>query len=169
MTLVIQEEEQKKGAPVIVQAAVLLVVTAMAIGMGWYTGGYLEERQIVKAEPTGINDGSKAAAAAAPAAAEGEAPLPPVVHSLDPITTNLADPTEIWVRMELALVFSGQVDPALAEAIHQDLFAFMRTVKLRQIESASGFQHLKEDLLERARIRSDGQVENVLFRTFLFE
>nr|WP_274709360.1 flagellar basal body-associated FliL family protein [Nitratireductor luteus] len=149
------------------QVVALLVVTAMAVGMGWFTGGYLEERQIVKTEPTGFNDGSKAAAA--PAAAEGEAPLPPVIHALDPITTNLADPSEIWVRMEVALVFSAQPDPALAEAIHQDLFAFMRTVKLRQIESASGFQHLKEDLLERARIRSDGQVENVLFRTFLFE
>ena len=45
----------------------------------------------------------------------------------------------------------------------------MRTVKLHQIEGASGFQHLKADLEERAAIRSDGHVKQVLIRTLLFE
>ena len=60
-------------------------------------------------------------------------------------------------------------DPGLADAIHQDLLAFVRTVKMHQIEGASGFQHLKADLAERASIRSDGHVKAVLIRTLLFE
>jgi flagellar FliL protein len=45
----------------------------------------------------------------------------------------------------------------------------MRTVKLPQVEGASGFQHLKEDLEERARIRSGGRVKKILIKTLLFE
>ena len=40
---------------------------------------------------------------------------------------------------------------------------------MHQIEGASGYQHLKADLDERARIRSDGHVKQVLVRTLLFE
>ena len=45
----------------------------------------------------------------------------------------------------------------------------IRTVKMHEIEGASGFRHLKEDLEERAAIRSDGHVKQVLIRTLLFE
>ena len=61
------------------------------------------------------------------------------------------------------------VSEAVAEQIHQDFLAFMRTVKLPQVEGASGFQHLKEDLEERARLRSHGRVGKILIRTLLFE
>ena len=57
----------------------------------------------------------------------------------------------------------------MADAIHQDLLAFVRTVKMHQIEGASGFQHLKADLGERASIRSGGHAKAVLIRTLLFE
>jgi len=39
--------------------------------------------------------------------------------------------------------------PALTEQIHQDLLALVRTLKMHQIEGASGYQHLKADLEER--------------------
>ena len=91
------------------------------------------------------------------------------VLPIEPITTNLAAPSDIWVRMELSLVFNGAPDNAIAEQIQQDFLAFMRTVKLPQVEGASGFQHLKEDLEERARIRSGGRVKKILIKTLLFE
>lgn len=171
MTLVAQEEEKKKKGPSFaIQAAALLVGTALAVGMGWYTGGYLEARRPPAADegPDTIKD-KGAPHRAKPEESEEGAPVLPNLLPLDPITTTLADPTEIWVRLELSIVFDGEPDPILAHAIHQDLFAYMRTVKLKQIESASGFQHLKEDLRERARIRSDGRVKDVLFTTFLYE
>jgi flagellar FliL protein len=42
-------------------------------------------------------------------------------------------------------------------------------VKLRQVETASGLQHLRSDLAERASIRSEGAVKQILFRALLFE
>jgi flagellar FliL protein len=72
--------------------------------------------------------------------------------------------------MELSVELDQpSTDPMLANTIQQDLLAYMRTVKLHQIEGASGFQHLKADLTERAAIRSDGHVRAVLVRTLLFE
>ena len=88
---------------------------------------------------------------------------------LAPITTNLAAPDNIWVRLELSLVLDAPQPAELAERIHQDLLAFVRTLKMHQIEGASGFRHLKADLEERAAIRSDGHVKEVLIRTLLFE
>jgi len=57
----------------------------------------------------------------------------------------------------------------MTETIHQDLLAFLRTLKMYQVEGASGYQHLKADLQERAAIRSDGHAKDVLIRTLLFE
>mgnify|MGYP000882981905 FL=1 len=94
----------------------------------------------------------------------------PLVVPLPPITTNLAAPSDTWARMELSVELDApSKDPTLIDTIHQDLLAFMRTVKLHQIEGASGFQHLKADLTERAAIRSEGHVKAVLIRTLLFE
>jgi flagellar FliL protein len=177
MAVVEQEQTPARSGPsLIVQIAVLLVLTAAAVGMGWFSGGYLntsrEAQTPDREKPTRIDkahvkktdkaatgkDGKKAA--------EGDelGVLP-----IEAITTNLAAPSDVWVRMELSLVFDGEPDDAIAEQIHQDFLAFMRTVKLPQVEGASGFQHLKEDLEERARIRSHGLVRNILIKTLLFE
>ena len=167
MALVAQPEEKKKGQPLVMQAAALLAVTALAAGMGWLTGGYLEERS-ASTQPENAASGGAMPAESETGEADGEA-APSSIVTLDPITTNLAEPTNIWVRTELAVVFEGEADPVLARAIHQDLFAYIRTVKLKQIESASGFQHLKSDLLERARIRSESRVKEILITSFLYE
>ena len=75
----------------------------------------------------------------------------------------------IWPCLQPVWRSSLPAEPPLIEAVHQDLLAFVRTLKMHQIEGASGFQHLKADLEERAAIRSDGHVKNVLIRTLLFE
>ena len=171
-----QEAPAKSGPSLVIQIAVLLVLTAAAIGMGWFSGGYLnttrDDGQKKAEKPTRIDKAHvKTTGKAAtmkdgkPEAESGE----PGVQPIEAITTNLAAPSDIWVRMELSLVFDGEPDAAVAEDIHQDFLAFMRTVKLPQVEGASGFQHLKEDLEERARIRSHGRVKKILIRTLLFE
>ena len=92
------------------------------------------------------------------------------IVDLTPITTNLAVPDTIWIRLELSLVFDKEPeDPELASMIQQDIMAYIRTVKLIQVQGASGYQHLKSDILERAKIRSQGLVKDVLFRTMIFE
>ncbi len=154
----------KKGPGLIVQVAVLLVLTAAAAGAGWFFGGMLG----ATVQPEVAGEAPPADAGHGKAADHG----PPValrILPLEPLTTNLADPTDIWIRLELALVFADTPDPEVGELIHQDILAYLRTVKARQIEGPSGFQYLRSDFDERARVRSDGRVKQVLIRTMLFE
>lgn len=153
----------RKGPSLIIQIAVLLALSGAAVGAGWFAGQMMGGRG--QAQP---------AAEAAPEAkhgAEAEAPPPQALNifPLATITTNLADPRDLWIRLELALVFKDQADARVAEMVNQDVLAYLRTVKSRQIEGPSGLQHLKSDLDERARVRSEGKVTQVLIRTLLFE
>jgi flagellar protein FliL len=159
-----QAAPQKSGPSLLIQAAMLLALTALALGMGWLAGKYL-------------NAQSESAAASLPGQAAGhgksgadaEAAHQSSVVDLAPITTNLAAPDNVWIRLEASLVLDAPSAPSLADDVHQDLLGFLRTIKLPQIEGASGFQHLKADLEERAMIRSDGRVKRLLIRTLLFE
>lgn len=91
------------------------------------------------------------------------------VVQLEPITSNLAYPSENWVRLEVALLFNGPPDVKVSEEIHQDILAYIRTVSLQQIEGPRGFQYLKDDIQERVDLRSQGRVSKVMFRTFVIE
>ena len=92
------------------------------------------------------------------------------VKTLPAIVTNLAGPKKAWIRLEAAIVVgelpeSNAVSPAIAE----DFVAYLRTVPLAQIEGPSGFLHLREDLNERARIRSGGKVKELVVQSLMLE
>ncbi|UCI09225.1 flagellar basal body-associated protein FliL [Mesorhizobium sp. B1-1-8] len=161
----VEQAPPKKGPSVVIQLAMLLVLTAAAIGMGWVSGGYLKQGGApmpVPAAPENSGTAEKPAESGKPAAG-------PTVVQLAPITTNLASPAEVWIRLEASVLYDAPQPPEMTEQIHQDLLAFVRTLKMHQIEGASGYQHLKADLDERAALRSGGHVKQVLIRTMLLE
>lgn len=142
----------------------LLVVTGLGTGVGGLFGLLL----LPKAEKT--------------AAGHADAPSGPPVKSrfpanvglrvMPPIVTNLASPANTWVRIEASLVMEGENSAeanVLAAQIGEDLVAFLRTVALVQIEGASGFQHLREDINDRVRVRSGGRVKDLVFQSFIVE
>lgn len=159
----------RKGPSPIVQIAVLLALSGAAVGAGWFAGQMMGARS--GSEPAAEGEPPAGAKPAGKDAKAGEAPGPQSLNifPLATITTNLADPRDLWVRLELALVFKDQVDARIAEMVNQDVLAYLRTVKSRQIEGPSGLQHLRSDLDERAQTRSQGKVTQVLIRTLLFE
>lgn len=168
-----QEGAPKKGPSLVIQLAVLLVLTLIAAGAGYFSGGMLkgETAQDGAAAQPEAGHGAKKEGGHGEAAPEdaAAADLKRGIYNLPAITTNLAAPTDTWIRVELAGVFDGQPDPTVADAVHQDILAYLRTVKLHQVEGASGFLHLKDDMDERARIRSEGKMTSVLIRTIVFE
>jgi len=164
----------KAGASLVMQLGLLVALTAAAAGMGWVSGGFL----------TGGNSGAAgdahapaAGAHAAPAdkhaAASGDhggaAAGSDTVIPIAAITTNIASPRDVWVRMEVSIVLDEPQDPDLPGIIQQDLLSYLRTIKMHEVEGASGFRHLRENLEDRAAIRSNGHVKQVLIRTLLFE
>ncbi len=111
---------------------------------------------------------AEAAAPRAPTPYAGEANL----RDLPPIIANLADPPDAWVRLQATLVFDSASTPkldVLAAKVAEDILGFMRTVTLAQISGASGLQHLREDLNERAAIRSEGHVRELILQTLVVQ
>jgi flagellar FliL protein len=93
------------------------------------------------------------------------------VHALSPIVTNLASPEKTWIRIEASIVIEGEgVDAkALSASVTEDTMAYLRTLSLPLIEGASGLLHLREDLNERARVRSGGKVRDMIVHTLIVE
>jgi len=149
----------------------LAVLTLLGAGGGWVVG------DMVAPSIKGAEQAEQAKAAKDEAAQkkEGEAGLPRIspeannIVQLEPITTNLAYPSESLVRLEVALLFNGPPDVKVAEDVHQDILAYVRTVSLQQIEGPRGFEYLKDDIQERVDLRAQGRVSKVMFRTFVVE
>jgi flagellar protein FliL len=170
-----------KGSSKVMTIAALVVLTLLAGGGGWLVGGALAPKPLSVEEAKMIEEAKAAVANKRTKEAGGEEGsnkdegLPRIateangVVQLDAITTNLAYPTENWIRLEIALLFKGAPDVAMAEQIHQDIAAYMKTVSLQQIQGPRGFQYLKDDIEERVDLRSEGRVTNVIFRTFVIQ
>lgn len=162
-------EGKKKSGSMVVTLAAIAGLSLAAAGGGWFLGTVLapQKKAIENAAAEKAGHGAKEGEGA-----EDKKPISTEENGvvlLEPLTTNLAYPSDTWVRLEVALLFRDHPDVKTAEAIHQDLMAYLRTVSLQQIQGSRGFQHLREDLEERAALRSKGRVEDVLFRTFVIE
>ena len=74
--------------------------------------------------------------------------------------------------MQASIVYDDKAVPkpqVLAARIAEDILAYMKTVTLAQIGGASGLEHLREDLNERASIRSDGHVRELIIQTLVVQ
>jgi len=164
----IEGEEPKKKSGLMVTIAAVAVVTVVAVAGGWVLGQMLAPIVNVPRKPVpppAAEGGSKKPDAGLPLLSADETG----VTQLEPILTNLAYPSDKWVRLDVALMFKDKPDPKVAEAIHQDIMLYLRTVTLQQIEGPRGFQYLKDDLQDRADLISEGKISKILFRTFVIE
>ena len=173
------EEVGPKKTSLVVQIVVFLLITAIAAGSGFGVSMFLESpapKMEAKQDAADMEsaEGESMDKEGAEKAEKGdkdeEDPLKNAyAKPLAPILTNLAAPEDVWVRMELAVVGKPSLTDAILEQIHQDLFAYMRTVKLHHVEGPSGYQNLRAELSERAAIRSGGTAQSILVRTLVFE
>jgi flagellar FliL protein len=100
------------------------------------------------------------------------APAAAGLFDMPPIVTNIGAPKEIWVRLEASIVFDAKALPhpeIIAGEIAGDELAYLRTITLPQIEGPTGLQNIRQDLNERAVIRSDGKVTELIIRTLVVQ
>jgi flagellar protein FliL len=146
-------------------AVSLPVVAVLAIGAGAAQG-----LALVQFLGMAIPAGDLRALEATSAAQEDRKPAN--VRELKPIITNLVAPPGAWIRLEAALVFNAPVtahdEPRIAE-VANDMLAFLRTLSVAQVQGASGLQNLREDLLERAALRTDGKISDVAIETLVIQ
>ena len=152
-------EKNPKGGGIGSLIAAIGLVTALAGASGFLGGQQL--RALLPAE-------KPAAQRMTPARVEGEALQ---VLTLPAIVTNLAGSEKSWVRLEAAVLIEGKraVAADLAARLAQDITALLRTLSVRQISGASGFQHLREELLDRLRLRSADRIRDIMIQSLVIE
>jgi flagellar FliL protein len=94
------------------------------------------------------------------------------VRELQPMLANLMSPENAWVRVQAAIIFMKKDVPEpdqLAAQITDDLVAYLKTLTAAQIAGASGLQHMREDFNDRAAVRSDGKVREVIIETMVVQ
>jgi flagellar FliL protein len=149
--------------------AAMVVLTGIAVGFGGLMGLQVVGR--MEKQPAG-EPAPKASAANGGVAAKDRYAGNVNLRPLAPIVTNLASPDKTWIRLEALLVMEGEQTPdagTLSAQITEDIVAFLRTVSLTQIQGASGFQHLREDLNDRVRVRSGGKVRDLVVQSMIIE
>jgi flagellar protein FliL len=111
------------------------------------------------------------AAAAATAAAKAPAQKPSEVRTLTPIVVNLREPSDLYVRLEAAVVLEpGAPDgAAIAAKVGDDLVSYVKTVSLSELEGPTGFQYFREDLRRRAVQIGGGKVKELLLQSFIVQ
>jgi flagellar FliL protein len=108
-----------------------------------------------------------------PAESPASAPAPfSTIVDLPPIVTNLGAPQDTWVRLEGSIIFDPKTLPhpeAVAGQIGDDVLAYLRTLSLHQLEGPIGLENVRQDLNERAAIRSGGKVRAFVIRTLVVQ
>ncbi len=151
-------KEKGGGLPIIP----ILLVTLLGAGAGGFFG--MQAPGLLSTAPG--DEHKPEPAKADPAAAKIN------IRELAPITTNLASPANTWIRLEAAALMKedlGEQRGPLLSKLAEDIVAYLRTVPLDQIEGASGFQNLREDLNDRVRLRSEGKVTELIIQALVIE
>ncbi len=150
-----------------------IAISALAITMVAAGGGVLFGLKTAATIETAI---AKRDAAAKPAAGKHVIAMKysgdTVVKPLDAVVTNLASPADTWVRLEASMVFKNGAlqNPEVTGAeLRQDMLAYLRTVNIAQLEGPSALQHLLEDLDERAAVRTNGRVSELVIQTLVIQ
>lgn len=143
----------------------LLLLTLLAGGTGAGLGVHLSG--LVERTVSARIEAEESAAAALPRY-DGDFSL----TRLGPVIANLAAPTEVWIRLEAAIVYgNGSLTrpDVTASEIREDILAYLRTLSLEQLQGPSALQHLREDLNERASVRTGGKVDEVIIETMVLQ
>ena len=143
--------------------AAIFLLTLIAVGAGALAGLHLS------ATAERVVDSRKSAAAPPVASVyAGSARL----RKLSPIVTNLAAPANNWARVEASMVTDSLNDEEagiLAAHISEDIVIYLRSASAAQFEGARGLQHLRDDLTERANVRSSGKVRELIIETLVIQ
>jgi flagellar protein FliL len=143
----------------------ILIVTLLAAGGGAGLGFYLSDF-LKKEEPS-----KKAAQAAKKDEAKPNPAAGARLIEMTPIIANLAEPKSSWIRIEASLLVDKEVEEvqALLGKISEDITGYLKSTTLVQFEGGSGFQNLREDLNERARLRGGKDVKEVIIHGVVVE
>lgn len=174
----------KKG--LMVTATVVLLLSLVGAGIGFAVGIFLqpsEEASIPAPAPPqtegkegdtsqGHDGKPDAEASPDPQGHEGGVDESLKIVPIPPVLTTLAAPQGKWIRLEGSILARPGGDKPLelmAERAGEQILAYLRTVRLEQLQGPSGFLAIRDDLNETVRTLSKGDVQAVLIHGLIVE
>jgi flagellar FliL protein len=95
-----------------------------------------------------------------------------VLTPFAPITANIAMPDTVWIRLEGSMAVKpneGTKPVDVVQLASNKIVAYVKTLKLVDIQGPVGFLALSSDLNEIVRSATDGQARSVLISGFIVE
>jgi flagellar FliL protein len=89
-----------------------------------------------------------------------------------PVLTTLSEPRGKWIRVEGSILITpeaSQQPEILAEKSGEQILAYLRSLRLDQLEGPSGLLAIRSDLNETVSTLSGGQVKGVLIHGIVVE
>ena len=171
-----EEEAPKKASPLVAIGVVALLSVA-AVGLGYFMGQMIQgSGQLDGKMATANADGGHGAAAGhGEEGGDGHGAQPShgsQTVMLDPIIVTLPKNNNTWLRLELALVLEdgkSAPDETARTRILADIAHYLRSSDMNLLYTPSGYLHLQDDLLDRARLATEGSVSDVLILTMVAE
>lgn len=166
----VKEAEKKVN---LVTLLITIVGLSITVGLaGWFLGAYLGADFFPAMRN---NHGTSTANAVALDA--GEEAFSKRLFLLPPIITDVAvkeltSNHKVWIRLRVGLVLKiggGGLDRRTVSEITNNFLSYIRTMTLSDLQGAIALRHLKEDLLERANVISNGKVAEIVIPTFVVE
>jgi flagellar FliL protein len=166
-------EEKPAGGSMVAFLAVLVVLALVGAGAG---AGFsmMVLQKPASAAAAKVKEGEGADVAHAPAAPKDEKAgesAADLIAPLAPILVSIGGKREHFLRVELAVLFNEKVPEraALLADINTDLVAFLSTLTVEQLDSASGLEFLREDLAEIVQLRTKKRARGVILKSLMVE
>jgi flagellar FliL protein len=140
---------------------VFLVVVLIGAGSGTMHA-YLQQTS----QPGTANSAPEKVAVAAPGV-KSETSV-----RLAPIVANLALPEGMWIRIDVILVTTDKARKdveTLSANVAQDFLAYLQTLSISDLEGSHSLSFLRQEFIERARIRSENKVKDVLLNAMVIQ
>lgn len=161
----------KKGGGVMSTVLAMVIITGLGVGAGGLFGIQAAQKLGPHAKPAPPPPAHDAHAADHKDDKDKnkEKKKGPQLVALPNMVTNLASPEKVWIRIEASAMIEAENPEKLAAELAEDIVAYLRTMTLDQVQGASGYQYMKEDLDERARLRGQGKVRDLVLQSFIVE
>lgn len=170
----------KKGKMLDIVVILLLTLVAAGAGLGV---GLLSKSDAppVQAGTQDAKNAETAPATGAEAAGAGTTTLEIGVKEdltglkifpFPPVLTTLSEPKGKWIRVEGSILITpeaNQQPEILAEKSGEQILAYLRSLRLDQLEGPSGLLSIRSDLNETVSTLSGGQVKGVLIHGIVVE
>ncbi|OPB30110.1 flagellar basal body-associated FliL family protein [Bartonella sp. WD12.1] len=157
-----EEKTEKKDDSVKTLLIVGVVLTVVAAASGWLLGMWVS-----KEVTPSSNDSKEPVAKTSASLIMDDSRM----IILPPILTNIAVPDKTWIRMEIALVVKPgeNISSDMVADISNDFVSFLHQMTIEQVKGPSGLMNLRSDLFDRAKIRSDDKISNILISSLVIE